>query len=422
MSQQTNSRMGEFKIRLQPLDVTSEEDTDSPYVFELNLDRRHDRWESTASDLSVNSNIRLEKLICVSSEVALSHHVTTVSMLMKQLGVEEQYKVLKLTPEQVSIFKFLNVEIRSEFSLSKATIHLAYTLFLQYSFIKRCDSKELAMASLFLASKYTETPFYMRNQMKDNFEEFIDEKIISLELDIWLTLKWNLMQTTLYEAWYSLLNSNSQFEKWLNFAENCILSQATFVIPLKFTKFIPREVLGSVKLSQEFILSLQDRQSIQMINKKRLRKSKKKKTQSRKGSSTVLKTLALSTKGDISSRLTIISEGLSSILKGYEVSDSDFTKTNSSVNPKSWWVDPTDLENICPKSESWALNSSFSQTSDKENRAAGQVAQEIPISFALMTQRCQQLSVPQNQNRIGSSQLVSPETVFWVEPTRQLKI
>jgi len=72
-----------------------------------------------------------------------------------------------------------------------------------------------------------------------------------------------------------------------------------------------------------------------MINKKRLRKSKKKKTQSRKGSSTVLKTLALSTKGDISSRLTIISEGLSSILKGYEVSDSDFTKTNSSVNPKS---------------------------------------------------------------------------------------
>jgi hypothetical protein len=262
----------------------------------------------------------------------------------------------------------------------------------------------------------------MRNQMKDNFEEFIDEKIISLELDIWLTLKWNLMQTTLYEAWYSLLNSNSQFEKWLNFAENCILSRATFVIPLKFTKFIPREVLGSVKLSQEFILSLQDRQSIQMINKKRLRKSKKKKTQSRKGSSTVLKTLALSTKGDISSRLTIISEGLSSILKGYEVSDSDFTKTNSSVNPKSWWVDPTDLENICPKSESWALNSSFSQTSDKENRAAGQVAQEIPISFALMTQRCQQLSVPQNQNRIGSSQLVSPETVFWVEPTRQLKI
>lgn len=215
-----SERVWEFKIVLQPLDTLSDEHEDSPIFFDDRL-RGFDKLnDSINSEIWVNELYEVSKLLSSAESSPTLPQSTNISKFLRELELTQYFRQLRLTPEQIYVFRYFHDEALSTFGLSITTVYLAFNVYLQYTLKSPSTSTPVVVASLFLASKFKETlykiPFLeelVSHAQKSIFlskpsETITEESVKNAEVGIMQMLDWNLMQTSLLEVSQYLLDPN----------------------------------------------------------------------------------------------------------------------------------------------------------------------------------------------------------------------
>jgi len=247
--------------------------------------------------------------------------------------------------------------IKKCFDFTHNTIHIAFILFLKYSKAQESDPYYIATSALLIASKYQE-PLYKVPFVEDLIEKFtkpnkdIVDKIKLLEVAILLELDWNLTFITIIQACYHILESKTDLSLCEKAIETDIAQKFTYAMPLFNNS---KEVLINRENS---IISLTLGQPTENSNVEIMKRRRVKKLHSNScwnvgqdlqiglvdQDSCFLKVPKMTRRKHRRrrkkhSRIAQISEGLSDILKRYEASDSENTRSDTSYTDLSSFDD-----------------------------------------------------------------------------------
>ncbi|CAI2369840.1 unnamed protein product [Moneuplotes crassus] len=350
----------QVEVCLESFDCTDSEGQDSPVLLDTSSGEICAEDMTVSNEISVNMNQL--SVISIDSQLNLctQRENGQLKKLLGRLDLSDHFTIKKLTLKDVEIFDFMNKELREHFSLSLCTIHLAFTVYLQFLEKVRCSPIPTAISCLLCAAKFNESQYnvpYIEEIIKFvPREDKVSQNIIERqEIMVLIENDWNLLQTTLWKSLQYLIASKKELEKCQHLLESEVHKGKVFAVPKRFGSL---EEIYKRENSVADIGLLGAKSEIEIVRKKYHKKQSKSfynidenfkcSNEGTKKSSNFLevpkKSKKKRRKGNKCkklkmSRIRKISEGLSDILRIYESTDSENTKSNISNTEGSTFND-----------------------------------------------------------------------------------
>ncbi|CAI2370399.1 unnamed protein product [Moneuplotes crassus] len=208
---------------------------DSSAVFKRSSSKICKRNMIISKEISINLSQFSGKSIGSQFSCSTQDESSHTSLLLHRLGLADSYQIQNLNEKEIEIFDLINTGVKEQLNFSLSTIHLAFTLYLQFSEEVECSPIPTAVSCLLCAAKFNECMYdipSIEELLKCvSKKEEIDQKVIQKqEILVLVKNDWNLLQPTLWKSCEHLL-SKQDLTKYSKLLEDDIHNARVYAVP-----------------------------------------------------------------------------------------------------------------------------------------------------------------------------------------------